>query len=258
MVLRLNRTTQSQPDHLNGFSDGQILHGPPLDGPVIFQENGLFFEAEPIEGQKTGFFLDQRENRSKVEEVVAEASGRFEVLNVFAYTGGFSLYAARGGASRVVSLDISAPALAAAERNFALNQADPRVAAARHEILAADAFAALAEMADAGRRFEMVIVDPPAFAKRQDEVDRALGAYTKLAHLALGVLQARRHLGHVLLLQPGDRGRVLRGHPRRRPGRPPSSARDRPHGPSPGSSGWVCGGGVFEVSFCRSSVIIRN
>ncbi len=189
LVLRLNRSTQNQVDLLHGLSDGQILHGPPLEGPVIFRENGLFFEAEPVEGQKTGFFLDQRENRSKVEALVAEASGRFEVLNVFAYTGGFSLYAARGGASRVVSLDISAPALAGAERNFTLNQADPRVAEARHEILAADAFAALTEMAAAGRRFEMVIVDPPAFAKRQDEVERALGAYVKLAHLALGVLR---------------------------------------------------------------------
>ena len=189
LVLRLNRSTQNQVDLLNGLSDGQILHGPPLDGPVIFRENGLFFEAEPVEGQKTGFFLDQRENRAKVEEVVAQASGRREVLNVFAYTGGFSLYAARGGASRVVSLDISAPALAAAERNFALNQADPRVAEARHEILAADAFTALAQMAEAGRRFDMVVVDPPAFAKRQDEVERALNAYTKLAHLALGVLK---------------------------------------------------------------------
>ena len=189
LVLRLNRSTQNQVDLLNGLSDGQILFGPPLAGPVIFQENGLFFEAEPVEGQKTGFFLDQRENRAKVEELVAQGAGRRDVLNVFAYTGGFSLYAARGGASRVLSLDISAPALAAAERNFALNRADPAVAAARHEILAADAFAALDQMAGASRRFDMVIVDPPAFAKRQDEVERAFGAYTKLAHLALGVLR---------------------------------------------------------------------
>ncbi len=189
LVLRLNRSTQNQVDLLNGLSDGQILHGPPLDGPVIFRENGLLFEAEPVAGQKTGFFLDQRENRAKVEELVAQERGRWDVLNVFAYTGGFSLYAARGGASRVVSLDISAPALAAAECNFALNQPDPRVAEARHEILAADAFTALAQMAESGRRFHMVIVDPPAFAKRQDEVERAMNAYTKLAHLALGVLR---------------------------------------------------------------------
>ena len=109
--MRLNRSTQNQVDLLNGLSDGQILHGPPLDGPVIFRENGLLFEAEPVEGQKTGFFLDQRENRARVEELVAQGSGRRDVLNVFAYTGGFSLYAAQGGASRVVSLDIDAPGL---------------------------------------------------------------------------------------------------------------------------------------------------
>jgi 23S rRNA (cytosine1962-C5)-methyltransferase len=138
-----------------------------------------------LHGQKTGFFLDQRENRARVEGL---AAGK-ETLNVFAYTGGFSLYAARGGASSVVSLDISAPALAAARRNFDLNRALPGVAAARHELLVEDAFSALARLARDGRRFDLVIVDPPAFAKQQSEIPAALRSYERLAGLALGVLR---------------------------------------------------------------------
>jgi 23S rRNA (cytosine1962-C5)-methyltransferase len=150
---------------------------------VIFDENGLRFEVDPVRGQKTGFFLDQRDNRARVEALAAGA----RVLNVFAYTGGFSLYAARGGARAVTSLDLSALALAAAERNFALNRALPAVAAAQHELLAGDAFDALAELARARRTFDLVIVDPPAFAKRQAEVERALAAYARLTRLALAV-----------------------------------------------------------------------
>lgn len=184
VVLRLSRGLQRTPEHLYGLADGQILTGPPLAGPLIFLENGLRFEADPIVGQKTGFFLDQRENRAQVEQMAADK----RVLNVFAYTGGFSLYAARGGAKSVTSLDISQPALEAAARNFALNQHIRAVAAAQHELLVGDAFKLLAEMGQAGRRFDMVIVDPPAFAKQQSEVERALSAYAQLTRLALGVL----------------------------------------------------------------------
>ena len=144
------------------------------------------FEADPIHGQKTGFFLDQRDNRARVEGL---ATGK-RVLNVFAYNGGFSLYAARGGATQVASLDISRPALQAAERNFALNQNIPTVAAATHQLLVGDAFPLLAEMASNRRTFDLVIIDPPAFAKQQSEVERALAAYAQLTRLGLGVLQA--------------------------------------------------------------------
>ena len=85
--------------------DGQILYGPPVNGPVVFHENGLRFEADPVNGQKTGFFLDQRDNRARVESL---AEG-LDVLNVFSYTGGFSVYAARGGARSVTSVDLSRP-----------------------------------------------------------------------------------------------------------------------------------------------------
>jgi 23S rRNA (cytosine1962-C5)-methyltransferase len=185
IVLRLSRAMQQEPAALHGLRDGATLAGAPVTNPVIFRENGLLFEADVLRGQKTGFFLDQRENRARVEGLAADK----ETLNVFAFTGGFSLYAARGGAPAVLSLDISAPALLAAERNFALNHHLPQVAAARSEFLAEDAFIALAKLAQAGRRFDLVVVDPPAFAKQQSEIPAALLAYERLARLALGVLQ---------------------------------------------------------------------
>lgn len=185
IVLRLSRALQREPASLHGWLDGATLGGSPLVGPVIFRENGLLFEADVLRGQKTGFFLDQRDNRARVE---ALAAGR-ETLNVFAYMGGFSLYAARGGAPAVLSLDISAPALLAAQRNFALNHDLPLVAAARTEFLAEDAFDGLARLAETGRRFDMVVVDPPSFAKQQSEIPAALRSYERLAALALGVLR---------------------------------------------------------------------
>jgi len=184
VVLRLSRDLLRRPEYLYGLADGSALIGAPPADPVPFTENGLRFEADVLRGQKTGFFFDQRDNRARVGGL---ATGR-RTLNVFAYTGGFSLYAARGGAPEVLSLDASAPALAAAERNFALNRDNPAVAAARHTVLAADAFAALAELRGRGERFDLVIVDPPAFAKREDEVERAVQAYARLTGLALGVL----------------------------------------------------------------------
>ena len=96
IVLRLTRAVSARPEFLYGLADGSILAGAPPDGPVLFSENGLRFEADVVHGQKTGFFLDQRDNRARVE---ALAAGR-RTLNVFAYTGGFSLYAARAARRR--------------------------------------------------------------------------------------------------------------------------------------------------------------
>jgi len=185
IVLRLSRTMQREPAVLYGLHDGAALAGAALAGPALFRENGLLFEADVLRGQKTGFFLDQRENRAQVEKL---AAGK-ETFNVFAYTGGFSLYAARGGAPAVLSLDSSAPALAAAQRNFALNCHLPGVAAAHCEFLVEDAFTGLARLSQAGRRFDLVVVDPPAFAKQQSEIPAALRSYERLATLALGVLR---------------------------------------------------------------------
>lgn len=184
IVLRLSRAVQSQV-LFPGVVDGATLAGAPPDGPLLFRENGLRFEVDVLRGQKTGFFLDQRDNRARVETL---AAGQ-ETLNVFAYTGGFSLYAARGGAATVASLDVSAPALEAAQRNFALNDDLPAVAAAGREFMAEDAFAGLARLAAEGRRFDLVVVDPPAFAQQQAAIPAALLAYERLTRLALGVLR---------------------------------------------------------------------
>jgi 23S rRNA (cytosine1962-C5)-methyltransferase len=184
VVLRLSRFVQRQKEQLCGLVEGQLLLGEPLAGSIHFLENGLTFAADVIKGQKTGFFLDQRDNRARVEQL---AAGK-RVLNVFAYTGGFSLYAARGGATEVVSLDISQPALDNAIRNFELNRAQAAVAAAKHELLLGDAFQEMKQLIGNRRRFEMVIIDPPAFAKRQDEVERGLAAYGRLVRLGLRLL----------------------------------------------------------------------
>jgi 23S rRNA (cytosine1962-C5)-methyltransferase len=184
VVLRWSRGAAAAGERVD-LPDGALLYGPELAGPVLFRENGLRFECDPRRGQKTGFFLDQRDNRARVEGL---AKGK-DVLNVFSYTGGFSLYAARGGARSVISLDVSRPALQAAERNFEHNRAIPGVAGVRHETMAADAFRSLVELAAAGRSFDLVIVDPPSFANRQDAAGRALVAYATLVRLALGVLR---------------------------------------------------------------------
>jgi 23S rRNA (cytosine1962-C5)-methyltransferase len=175
---------QDRPQYLHGLEDGVVLSGPPLEDPVLFWENGLRFEADPIRGHKTGFYLDQRENRARVESL---ADGR-DVINVFAYTGAFSVYAARGGARTIVDVDVSAPALAAAERNLAHNRHVPAVASVIHETVVDDAFEALARMGESGRRFGLVIVDSPAFARTRSQVDGALSAYQRLTELSLDVL----------------------------------------------------------------------
>ena len=130
LVLRLSRNIQFPAKEPGPRDDGQLLLGEKPDGPVTFLESGLRFEADVLHGQKTGFFLDQRENRRRVESL---ARGR-AVLNAFSYSGGFSVYAARGGAKSVTDLDISEHALAAARRNVALNLADPGVAACRNRL----------------------------------------------------------------------------------------------------------------------------
>ncbi|PKN94956.1 MAG: class I SAM-dependent rRNA methyltransferase [Chloroflexi bacterium HGW-Chloroflexi-6] len=185
LILRLSRSMLKQDELLFGLSDGLTLSGPPPAGPILFQENGLTFESDPILGQKTGFFLDQRENRARVERLSMGQS----VLNVFAYTGGFSVYAARGGARQVVSVDISAPAMQAAIRNMDHNRQISTVAATSHEILAEDAFEVLGRMASEKRRFDLVIIDPPMFAQNYSQTAAALLAYQRLTRLGLGVLR---------------------------------------------------------------------
>ena len=147
-------------------------------------------------GQKTGFFLDQRENRRLVETL---ARGR-RVLNAFSFSGGFSVYAARGGAASVTDLDLSAHALESAKRNFALNHNLPAVAACRHETVQADAFEWLEK---SPAKFDLIVLDPPSLAKRAAERDGAIRAYERLNALGIqrlardGILAAGSCSAHV-------------------------------------------------------------
>jgi 23S rRNA (cytosine1962-C5)-methyltransferase len=175
LVLRLSRNLQSLAEKEFKLRDGQVLLGTSLNAPMIFSENGVRFEADVLRGQKTGFFLDQRENRAEVE---ALSRGK-RVLNAFSFSGGFSVYAARGGAKSVTDLDISAHALASAKRNFALNQNYPAVAACQHETIQADAFLWL-ERAPVKFKFDLIVLDPPSLAKRESERATAIRAYEKL------------------------------------------------------------------------------
>ena len=132
-------------------------------------ENGLRFHIDWLKGQKTGFFVDQRENRSLLERY---SHGR-SVLNMFCYTGGFSVYALRGGAKLVHSVDSSSKAVELVRANVELNfPAEPR-----HEAFAEDAFRFLDDMTVP---YDLVVLDPPAFAKHRDAVKNALRGYTKL------------------------------------------------------------------------------
>lgn len=184
IILRLSRNLQRETEYLYGLEDGLILFGEDLVGPLIFIENGLRFEADPLRGQKTGFFLDQRENRARVE---GYASG--SVLNLFAYSGGFSLYAARGGAADVLSVDISQGALEGARRNFALNTEQLPPDSFEHRIWAEDVFVALDSLREEGRLFDLVVIDPPAFARTGAQSDRAQAAYARLTRKGLSVLK---------------------------------------------------------------------
>jgi 23S rRNA (cytosine1962-C5)-methyltransferase len=160
---------------------GQVLFGTTPPSPVEILEHSVRFAVDVISGQKTGFFLDQRENRRLLRGWSRDA----EVANLFAYTGGFSVQAALGGARRVSSIDSAPAAIEGAKANFVLNSLDPL----EHEFACEDAFAWLARARDAGRRFDVLIVDPPSFAPSEKSLSRALAAYRDLNALALSVLK---------------------------------------------------------------------
>jgi 23S rRNA (cytosine1962-C5)-methyltransferase len=154
-----------------------MLWGEPPPRDLTVEDYGLRFYADLRAGQKTGLFLDQRENRRFVEGL----SGGREVLNCFAYTGAFSLYALRGGARAVVSADIGKGLAEAAAANIELNRLD----AARHDFVTGDCFELLGRYTEQGRRFDLLILDPPSFAKSKQNRYAALRAYTRLNALAL-------------------------------------------------------------------------
>ena len=149
-----------------GPENGFIKGGSPEN---IAMENGLKFHVDWLKGQKTGFFVDQRENRHLLERY---AKGR-NVLNMFCYTGGFSFYAMRGGANLVHSVDSSAKAIDLTNKNVELNFPGD----SRHQAFAEDAFKYLDRMGD---QYDLIILDPPAFAKHRDALRNALRGYSKL------------------------------------------------------------------------------
>lgn len=158
-----------------GQEDGFICGG---SADNVAVENGLKFYVDWLKGQKTGFFIDQRDNRSLLEHYSA---GR-NVLNMFCYTGGFSVYAMRGGAASVHSVDSSAKAIELTEKNVELNFPSHE----RHAAYCEDAFKYLDKVAD---KYNLIILDPPAFAKHRGALHNALKGYTRLNAKALEKIQ---------------------------------------------------------------------
>lgn len=144
----------------------------------IALENGLKFNVDWLEGQKTGFFIDQRENRSLLEKY---AQGK-NVLNMFCYTGGFSFYAMRGGAHLVHSVDVSARAIELTKRNVELNFPED----SRHEAFAEEAFQFLEKSQN---KYDLIVLDPPAFAKHQNVLNNAIQGYKKLNRKGIEIIK---------------------------------------------------------------------
>lgn len=176
--VRIYEKSESRSRSLEGLETRiGIVSGDNEIGLVEIMENGLKFEIDFVSGQKTGFFLDQRINRKKIGALSRDAS----ILNCFSYTGAFSIYCAQGGAKRVLSLDISKPACVKAKRNLQLNW----FSSEEHPIIEADVFDYLRNTQEC---FDMIILDPPAFAKTKRDVSKAARGYKEIN------LQAIKHL----------------------------------------------------------------
>jgi 23S rRNA (cytosine1962-C5)-methyltransferase len=184
VIVRFSRAAQDAAAAL-GVDDGAVLAGPPPPALVEFHENGLVFDADVVHGQKTGHFLDQRDNRARVGQLAAGA----QVLDVFSCSGGFTVHAAAGGATEVHSVDLSPHAIEAVRRNLHHNASRSAVAACRATSTVGDAFVVMADLVRSRRRFDVVVVDPPSFASKQADVDRAVAAYRKLTELAVGLVR---------------------------------------------------------------------
>ena len=153
----------------------------PMTNEFWSTENGLSFRIDWLRGQKTGFFIDQRENRALVERYAKDK----DVLNMFCYTGGFSLYALRGGAKTVDSVDVSQKAIELVNVNVARNFPQ----ATNHTAVAADAFEYLTQQREQKRTFDLIILDPPAFAKHRDAVKNALRGYQRINAKAIEMIR---------------------------------------------------------------------
>lgn len=175
VVLRLSRNTVKEGNKYS-LEEGQIIHGELNDEVVKFIEHGVNFSANVIKGHKTGYFLDHRHNRKTVGKLAKNKT----VLDVFSYAGGFSVHALVGGAKEVTSLDISAQALEVAKQNALLNTFN-----GKHHILVGDAFEKLEQLIQQNKTFDIVVIDPPSFAKSQAEIESALKSYKNLTQLGL-------------------------------------------------------------------------
>ncbi len=165
----------------DGRGSGRMLYGAPAPELLTIRERGANFLVDAYKGQKTGFFLDQRENRYLVRRL---AKGR-DVLNCFSFSGGFSVNAALGGANSVFSVDLDPDAIALARENFTRNA----LPAEKYDFLAADVFKVIQSFKDEGRTFDLIILDPPAFAKSQRAVQAAIDGYASLNRQALAILR---------------------------------------------------------------------
>jgi 23S rRNA (cytosine1962-C5)-methyltransferase len=166
------------------------VHGEAPDTPLSIDENGVRLGVDVVAGHKTGFYLDQRDNRLLTR---ALAKGK-SVLNCFCYTGGFSLQALAGGAASVLSIDSSGPALAGARANMALNAANPLFEASRAEWLEGDVFEALRTFRKEGRTFDLIVLDPPKFAPSAAHAERAARAYKDINLHGFRLLNPGGHL----------------------------------------------------------------
>ena len=165
---------------------GQTLVGEVCTAPIAFRERGLMFTADVINGQKTGFFLDQRDNR----DVVQQFSRGRRVLNLYSFSGGFSVSAGRGGAVHVTSVDLAAPAIAACQQHWEMNA----LPADGHTGVVADCFAFLEGAVQQNQQWELVICDPPSFAPNEKSRVRALAAYSRLAQWSAQVTASGGYL----------------------------------------------------------------
>jgi 23S rRNA (cytosine1962-C5)-methyltransferase len=174
LLVRSGRKAEQQVD---------VAWGEPPPPELVVLERGMKLVVNLYEGQKTGLFLDHRETRARVRQL----SAGYEVLNLYGYTGGFSIAAGLGGAAHVTTVDLAKPALALAEHGWRENGLRPDA----HELQAADVAAYLMAAADSGRRYRLIVSDPPNFAPRQTAVPQALQAYEAM------------HAGVFRLLAPG-------------------------------------------------------
>ncbi|MBE3651205.1 class I SAM-dependent methyltransferase [Vibrio navarrensis] len=160
-----------------------VLHGELPPKSVVIEENGVKISVDIVGGHKTGFYLDQRDSRQQAMKYVKDK----EVLNCFSYTGGFGLYALKGGAKRVINADVSQPALDTAKFNAELNEFD--ISKKRAVFLNADVFKLLREYRDQGTQFDVVIMDPPKFAESKAQLNGACRGYKDINMLAMQILR---------------------------------------------------------------------